>query len=250
MKKYFVVSDIHSYYTQLKTALKHEKFDKTNADHILIICGDLFDRGPEANQLLKFLLSLPKDRLILVRGNHEDLFEDCLQELKARVNISHHHWMNGTLDTIDQLTGISKYDLVCGLYNYKDIDKKLKKYFSLINNCINYYETNNYICVHGWIPVNTKGVYYIYNSDWRNANEKEWYYARWYNGMDMANNGIIEPNKTIICGHWHTGYGHCKIKQECSTEFENLTVYINKGITAIDGCVPRSGKINVFTFTE
>jgi len=44
-KKMFVVSDIHGHYTLLREALDRAGFDKDNEDHLLICCGDYFDRG-------------------------------------------------------------------------------------------------------------------------------------------------------------------------------------------------------------
>ncbi len=32
--------------------------------------------------------------------------------------------------------------------------------------------------------------------------------------MEAARQGIIEPNKTIVCGHWHSSYGDAKIEGE------------------------------------
>jgi serine/threonine protein phosphatase 1 len=174
MIKYFVVSDIHGFYDIFINSLTEKGFDINNSDHKVIICGDIFDRGNQAKELLYFLLELQKyNRLILVKGNHEDLLEDCYDQLEAEVNISHHHWRNGTLDTIAQLTDTNKYDLVSGLYNFKNIKKQLKPYFELISNAVNYYELKDYVFVHGWIPPRTEDIYYKYDPNWRNASTQE-----------------------------------------------------------------------------
>lgn len=68
MKKYFVASDIHSFYTPFVKELNKTSFDLNNEEHILIICGDLFDRGSESLKLYEFIKSLPKERRILIRG--------------------------------------------------------------------------------------------------------------------------------------------------------------------------------------
>ena len=68
MKKYFVGSDIHSFYTPFIKELNKKGFDLNNEEHILIICGDLFDRGSESLKLYEFIKSLPKERRILIRG--------------------------------------------------------------------------------------------------------------------------------------------------------------------------------------
>lgn len=248
--KYFCCSDIHGFYTIFKTSLEEKGFDINNKDHILIICGDLFDRGSEAKELLDFLSSIPKDRLLLIKGNHEDLLEDCLFQLENHINISSHHWRNGTLDTIAQLTDINKYDLVCGVYNFKDIKRKMKYYFKLVSQTVDYYEVGDYIFVHGWIPPTTEDIYYKYNINWRDASKKEWEKARWFNGMDMAHNNIIEENKTIVCGHWHTGYGHYYIHHEGESQYDSFEIYKDKGIIALDACTAYSNKINILVIDE
>ena len=45
MKKYFVVSDVHGFYDEMKKALDNAGFDIANPDHIFVSCGDLLDRG-------------------------------------------------------------------------------------------------------------------------------------------------------------------------------------------------------------
>ena len=69
---------------------------------------------------------------------------------------------------------------------------------------VNYFETENYIFVHGWIPVEVKDglpMYYrshrklAFNPDWRYAHASEWEQARWLNGIEMAHKGFIEPNE-------------------------------------------------------
>ena len=81
MKKYFVVSDIHSFYTELKKELYKKGFRVNNKEHILILCGDAFDRSSEAVKMYKFLKKLNnQNRLIYIRGNHEDLFVKAARE--------------------------------------------------------------------------------------------------------------------------------------------------------------------------
>ena len=77
--KYYVVSDIHGYYTAFRTALQTAGFDDDIGEKRIIILGDLFDRGSEAIKLQNYILHLMReDLVILVRGNHEDLFEDLV----------------------------------------------------------------------------------------------------------------------------------------------------------------------------
>ena len=99
--KYFIVSDIHSFYSELKKALDIAGFNKRNKDHTLIVCGDIFDRGPETVKLYKFLTSIPKKRCILIKGNHELLYEKLLEKkLPESYDFSNH-----TVDTFCQIAG-------------------------------------------------------------------------------------------------------------------------------------------------
>ena len=97
MPKFFVTSDIHSYYTELTTALKDAGFDENNEEHWLVVCGDCFDRGPDSAKVWRYLKNLP--RKILVKGNHEQLILDCCE----RVYPGAHDISNGTAQTIFHL---------------------------------------------------------------------------------------------------------------------------------------------------
>ena len=64
--------------------------------------------------------------------------------------------------------------------------------------------------------------------------------------------GIIEPDKTIVCGHWHTSWGHSRINRSCSEWGADaiFTPFYAYGIIAIDACTAYSGKINCIAFDE
>ena len=83
--RYYVVADVHGFYTELIAALTEKGFFEDKEPHKLIVCGDLFDRGPEPKELQKFIVDLlDKDEVILIRGNHEDLMEDIEEETLGR----------------------------------------------------------------------------------------------------------------------------------------------------------------------
>ena len=80
---------------------------------------------------------------------------------------------------------------------------------------IDYYKTTHYVFTHGWIPctpvrIASNKMEYVPVTDWRNADKTMWDKARWINGMEAAHAGIIEPTKTIVCGHWHCSFGHSR----------------------------------------
>lgn len=260
MKTYFVTTDIHSYFDIFKKELLKQGFDEKNEEHYLIICGDLFDRGQQAKELLNWILEFNKTgRLILIRGNHEDLLFDCLKELEEARHMSPHHISNGTLNTICQLCDLNEFDVQMGFYDYKKIHKKLTPLLELINTMKNYYELDKYVFVHGWVPYTLQDSHDPNQQEGEfscvmipeidlNAEEFMWKSARWYNGMQEWYRGITIPDKTIVCGHWHCSYGQFHYHNKGFGEFEDtsdFSPFIDQGIVALDACTAFSGKINV-----
>ena len=257
---YFVCSDIHSYYSIFINELIKQGFDKTNKNHYLIICGDLFDRGDESKELLEWVLDFNKTgRLIFIKGNHEQLLLDCLEELKNNYSISLHHLHNGTINTIVQLTDYPIQELLIHNYDYSIIEQKLKSLLDLIDNAKNYYELDKYIFVHGWVPYTLQDSYDPTQKEGEfscvmvpeiklDAEDFMWKHAAWYNGMLEWHKGIKIPNKIIVCGHWHTSFGNYNYHNIGSGEFEedsSFEPFIDECIIALDSCVAFSNKINV-----
>ena len=133
--KYFVVSDVHSFYTPLKTALDNAGFDPKNENYTLISCGDLFDRGDESEQVLDYIMSLP--RKILVRGNHESMLMELVFRKRTAEACDQH---NGTIKTIFDLGGALKkgftddYQNRNGNYPESDEPDTINIYNSNLNN--------------------------------------------------------------------------------------------------------------------
>ena len=249
--RYYAVSDVHGNYTLLRKILDKIGFFNDKKPHKLLMNGDLLDRGQEANQLIDFMIDLMrKDMLIFVLGNHEELLIQCLQEL-ARGSVSEHHYLNGTWNTLLQISEMNEDEAYANPNELirRVIDSPLYK--QLLTICVDYYETPNYIFTHGWIPCFTQGygpyVKYTYNHDWRNADIDSWRRARWHNGMELAcKHHVVEPDKTIVCGHWNTSFGHARINKH-GTEWgadANFSPFYADGIIAIDAATYYSKKIN------
>ncbi len=252
MKKYFAVSDVHSFYSSWMHSLKEKGFERLNPDHYVIICGDLFDRGNNSLKCLNFVTDLAKEnRLIYVRGNHEDLLSTCVSELKRSYDVSRHHITNGTIKTIAHLVGVTDYDIICRCFDWKVFDKKMNDVLSFIDdNSVDYFELGDTIFVHGWVPTTTdEEGNEIIHANFRDGGWKE---ARWANGMAQWRKKLIPEGKTVVCGHWHTSYGWSNIDRICS-EWDADAVfdtYIKPGIVALDACTAHTGKINCVVFNE
>ena len=264
-KRYFVTSDIHGYFSIFKKELDKVGFNIEDKNHYLIICGDVIDRGQEVKQLLDWLIDFNKTgRLIFIKGNHEYLIKDCLEELNNGYRISPHHISNGTINTISQLSGINQLDLQMGTYDVKKLNKKLKPYLDFIDTAIHYYELDDYIFVHGWVP------YVLHDSHdptqqegefscvmvpeiELNAEDFMWEQASWYNGMEEWKSVVAIPNKTIVCGHWHCSFGNFHYHNKGFGEFEDtsdFSPFVDNGIIAIDACTAFSGKINIIVIDK
>lgn len=245
--KYFVVSDVHGFYTQLMNALTKEGFDEENPEHKLIVCGDLMDRGKEAFELQEYILKLLKnDKVILIRGNHEDLVLEMINNFDdyARDIMYTHHAHNRTIHTMLDLTGM---DLSVAMFepdDFKAACKRTRFIKDIIPKMVDFFETEHYIFVHGWIPDSYRG----YTKSWRTANPKAWERARWTNGIDSAMYyKCTEPGKTIVCGHWHCSYGH-EVYEKGSPD--DYSPFYGEGIIAIDACTALSGKVNCIVIED
>lgn len=247
--RYYVVSDIHSYFSFFREALTNAGFFTDKQPHKLIICGDLFDRGGEPTQLQEFVVDLmKKDEVILIRGNHEDMFEELVTVDEGR-NL-YHHRQNGTYSTALQLTQFSLDDAYMFNRRFAAAAQKTPFYQQILPAMVDYFETDNYVFVHGWIPCIKERNRYSYIEDWRNASPQEWAKARWYNGIDAAQSCM--EKKTIVCGHWHASYGHAKYEDR-GAEFgptADFMPYHAPGIIAIDGCTAVSGRVNMLVIED
>lgn len=69
----YAVSDIHGNAERLKTLLSILDKKHPNKDYVLHILGDLFDRGPDSEELIS-LIGSRYNNIHVIKGNHEDLF--------------------------------------------------------------------------------------------------------------------------------------------------------------------------------
>lgn len=239
--KFFVLSDVHSFYEPMMEALTKQGFELDNPQHRIIICGDLFDRGPDTVRVLEFMKKMNSlGRLEYVCGNHEELLFDCIKDLNRSGYVSSHHVHNGTVDTLAQVSGFTRYDLLAGAFDRKVFNERIQELVDFVTeNAVDYVEIGDYIFCHGWIPCNPYGTVF---EDWR---EGDWAEARWFNGMSAWHKGAKLPGKTIVCGHYHCSWGWSHLRQE-RKEFPHKNIknwkasfepFVDEGIIALDSCV-------------
>lgn len=258
----FYVSDIHSFYGPLIDALNQAGFDVENESHRLIICGDIFDRGPDTLKVYQFIKNLPQHRRILIRGNHDLLYYELLKK-----SFPHpYDFSNGTVDTFCQIAGVNPQELDIHYYKkqyYKRqqtpdsayIQFKLKDTWEKVvrsvwaseitewlfsDEWVNYHESENIIAVHSFIPL---------EMDWRNATAEAWERAMWGCPWKQFKCGFFkseaERGKTLIVGHWHA--------EDFHRAFENkhgdYELYFGPNLIALDGMTAMTLNIPVLKIT-
>ncbi len=234
--KYFVSADIHGFFDEWQKALKEKGFDLNNPNHKIIICGDLFDRGRQPKEIIDYILA-HEDKIILVRGNHEDLLEDMIRENYSSCVDE----KNGTKQTIDDLRRILNLN---DKYSMLEVSQKAYLQY-VVDKCVNYYETEHYIFVHAFIPLSDDWEYDKY---WRYASANRWKEARWINPVVLYKKNVYDPEKTIVCGHWHCSALWHEVDPNKYDEFgpkANFEPFISEHMIAIDACTSYSKKVNV-----
>ena len=240
MPKFFVISDVHGFYNEMRKALDEAGFDPNNENHWLISLGDEMDRGRQPRQVINYLMNLP--RVIFVKGNHTIL----MQHMFERGYAMHHDYSNGTFQSVLDLA-----PTVATLDEGIDIAYKKTEYF--FDKEINYFETAHYIFVHSYLPLlkNSGSNVMKYNPNWRTASDKEWEDAMWGNPFQLHKQFGNNFDKTIVCGHWHSSWPRMYFNGEDQWgDNANFSPYYMDGLIGIDACTAYSGKVNCIVIED
>lgn len=248
MPNFYIISDVHGFYNEMRTALDEAGFDPNDENSWLISLGDEMDRGPEPEGVINYIMSLP--RAIWIKGNHQTLMEDLI----SRNYPLQHDWHNGTMQSIMSLAPNAKTQSETFAIAYE----KTKSFF---DKAIDYLELKEHILVHSFIPLKsldnlpkyyTRKRKFEFDPDWRHAHASEWEEARWGNPLKLAIKGLNQTEKTIVSGHWHCsagwameagipefGYGAC---------FEPY--YYEDKLIMIDTATAHTKKVNVLVLED
>ena len=236
MKKIYTISDIHGHYKETIEALNNSGYNSEDENSVLVVCGDLFDRGTESVEIYRYLKDLTdRNKAIVIRGNHDDFFIDMLNGKNCYFNFLH-NGLDRTIDSfLNQTDSWYLFNRTCS--NAPDIAKKTygdrveyilrdtfsvpievrfeiyqeyvveyikKNYEGLLEWLISlpyYYETNNYIFTHGAIDCRCK--------DWRKPEYSKYpYWSPWqcltWDDGSFFGKDIINTDKKVIVGHYGT----------------------------------------------
>ena len=93
----WVLGDVHGYYNTLESLLKSLELKR---DDVVVLLGDLIDRGPRSAQVVKYVRE--SENTHTIRGNHEQMMIDGFDEKSffKDLNIDSRIWYhNGGIDT-------------------------------------------------------------------------------------------------------------------------------------------------------
>ena len=230
MKEYYILSDIHSQYDLLMNALKKAEFDMENDNHILIIGGDVLDRGKQGDKVVRFIETLIiKNRVLGVLGNHDVFLLDVVDQTYDMKKIIWNCDKNGFMETLLLGWNPSK-EFLMETKTITKISETLNKKYPIFLQWLRevplFLEFPNHVIVHGFLDFSLE--------DWHNTSKQ---FATWERGF---NNHIPENfGRYLIFGHTPNNY----INQQ------NDIIRQDKKIM-IDGGAASRLQINILRLTE
>ena len=234
LKKIFAVSDIHGCADALKAALGEAGFDKDNPDHLLVVVGDLFDRGPSNREVLAFLMTIKNK--ILIRGNHEDILYEVLKSGR----VGDLQIINGAVNTVAEFfpyyCGGGIVDMREGLHR-----QSRAMLTRLIDSMWDFFETDNYIFTHGWLTEDAG------ENDFRTAPAFKWHHARWSRWYNFYPYFPIPDGKALVVGHTPTVYAR---DFDATRGSGNFSIFRGENMIAIDGAAVDTGRLNVLVVDD
>jgi len=203
--RYFVFADPHGDFNALTCALIEAGYDMKNKDHQLVGLGDYFGR---ASQSVSDCLNIWEylrnnahaNKPICIRGNHESILIDAIK----RRTLTNTDITNGEHNTFASFVNCYPNQMAYDPWYQFDAAKMMcdNGFLDWLENLPWYYETNNYIFTHGFIPVN----YFLEGSSLDSFDDDQWNIASWCMTpkviKELEDHECVNRDKTIVFGHW------------------------------------------------
>lgn len=261
MKKLFVVSDVHGHYQEMINALEQAGYDEDNENHLLISCGDEFDRGGQSLAVYVYLSRLQREgKAIVLKGNHSSFLIDYLYG----INLSPFNYLhNGTDETLaDFLHQTKPFETWCVLKNIdeptygdfaewiseakKEINKEYPELLEWLDTRPYYYETEDYIFTHGAID-GTCEDWHFPKKDYK-GRFMDWDACMWDDGS-FFDSDITNTDKTVVVGHFGT-YHLRKMYYLKSEDPHSILKREDGKIIAIDATTALTKRVNVLVIED
>jgi hypothetical protein len=148
---------------------------------------------------------------------------------------------NGTGITVKEMLGDVAID-ANGCFDTTAHAEKIREIMDFVNSMQYYYETDDYVFTHGWLPILLDGRLPSINPMWRRVSEEEWRNARWLEWQQLYGTDAVLKAKTIVCGHRACRMGYYF---DPARNPDDNSPFYGDGVIAIDANTVRSGIVNV-----
>lgn len=235
-QRLLVVSDIHGHFNHLVQLLKRLEY---GGDDILVIVGDLIDKGPESLRVVQYVMELSKRRPVYVSAGNVDIHRMKLildDEPEAGEKFA------DFLEGVEKRWGCSIFkdmlsDLGIGLHQVTaetapEYMKRLREHFreelDFLRNLPTILTAGKYLFVHGGVPTDDLSAL--------EGTEAE----KYLKNDRFLEQGFRFERYTVVTGHWPV----CLYRQK----YEDVSPLFDseRKILCIDGgCgIKQAGQLN------
>ena len=190
LNTYFVFSDVHGEVDALMEALREAGYNHNNPNHILVSCGDAFDRGPSSKEI--FDLCLNKKNTVRIKGNHDCFLEEFLDKGSdgefVLFNILH-NGLGATIKSFCSAIDFSKPFSLEALDQCKGT-QKLRLVREMLKEMPLYFETEHFIFCHAGVDPSLP--------NWKDTDE---HFMLW--DIEHSCDPIPNTDKMVVIGHHH-----------------------------------------------
>lgn len=266
--KYFAISDTHGHHSEAIKALQEAGWDENNANHKLIVVGDITDRGGEALAHIEWLKRLTDEgKAIVCKGNHDQFILGFFKNRDQSFNWMH-NGLNTTIDDLDHRTGsfetycvMTDKPMTTGTFaewqriTAKSIQKEYPWMKEWFENLPNYYETENYIFTHGIVDWRV--------DDWHNSQmqkyncQQGWMSNHWASPEDFLKFRNYTGKKLVV-GHLNASLMRYTLEFKGRGNYDYYTyhpeneIYFNEDINTyfIDTMTVVTKRVNVLVVDD
>lgn len=235
IQRLLVVSDIHGHLNWLTGLLEKMEY---GGDDILIIVGDLVDKGPESLKVVRYVMDLCRKRPVYVTMGNVDIARlelllddspDGVDKFVCFLKWYQDFWGNGILQEMLSELGVSAESVTAE--NGEEYRRQMREHFreeiAFLLNCPTILTAGNYLFVHGGVPTDqleelagTPAKPYLKND------------AFWEQGFAFE-------RYTVVVGHWPV----CLYRS--AEDFNPLFDWERRIICIDGGCgIKKSGQLN------
>lgn len=238
-KRVLVTSDIHGHLNHLKNVLKMADFCHND---LLIIIGDIIEKGPESLKTLRYIMKLCEKENVIVLAGNVDLWRvhmiDNIDENNAEnfynYLLSQRKWKGASI--YDEMAAECHMEIHSGkdiLRSKEIVTKHYQRELDFLRNRPVLLETQSYIFVHGGLPRasldDIDGL-------------SKWNFLKYDYFMETN----LHFDKYVVVGHWPVTLYSEKIPQS------DPIIDTEKKIISIDGgCgLKPDGQLNLIVIPD